>query len=488
MEFLKKVWDIIAVDNLPRLLIALVILIIGWILALVVKRMIAKVLRAAGISNKLRICVAEQDAGKTVFAEKVIAQVGFWCIFLLTVLMCFSVLKLDNALMPIRSFLNKIWGYLPNLIAGALLTFAAWLAASGVKYLTQLLTMRLNLDERIEKHCDTAGRDCELSGTIANVAGLLTWIFFLPAILRALKISGITAPLVNMLSKIMEYLPNLIAATVIVVAGLIVAAILRNLTVKLLSGMFLKGTAMPESWQAHTVRTAGIVVYALVALPVIAAALGALHIEVLAASTGNLVTRLLTAAGNIFGALLILIVAYLAGVFAAGIVRELLSGLGFNRIFHALGFCKEEKETQAPSIFAGRLVVAAAVLAGFIAAFELLGFTALAELIRTFLPFAGKILLAAAVFFLGIWLANFTVDAVKTHNGETKFLQVVIRYAILFFAGAVALHSTGIGSPIVLMAFTLILGAAAVAAAIAFGLGGKEIAAEKLKEWNNKKS
>lgn len=487
MEFLEKIWNIIAKDNLPHLLFALVVLIIGWVLAMLVKRMVAKLLKASGLSNKLSVCVSEQDARKTQFAEKVVAQLAFWSIFLLTLLACFSILKLDGASTPIRSFLDKIWGYIPNLIAGALLIFAAWLAASGIKYLTQLLTMRLNLDEKIEQHCDTNGMTCELSGTIATVAGILTWVFFLPSILRALLIDGFTAPLEKMLTTIMDYLPNLIAAAVIVTAGLILASILRNIARKLLAGMILNNTAISGRWQEHAVQTTGVIVYALVALPVIAATFGILRIDVLASGTGNLVTRLLTAAGNIFGAILIVIAAWLAGIFAAGIVRDMLAGLGFNRIFHVIGFCKEGNETQAPSVFAGRLVVAAAFLAGLIAAFELLGFTALAALVQSFLPFAGKILLAAAVFFLGIWLANFTVDAVKAHGTESQILQVVVRCSILFFAGAVALHSTGIGSPVVLMAFTLILGAAAVAGAIAFGLGGKELAAEKLKEWCKKK-
>lgn len=486
MEFLKNVWDIIAKDNLPHLLFALIVLIVGWVLSLLVKRMVAKLLKSSGLSNKLSVCVSEQDSRKTQFAEKVIVQLAFWCIFLLTLLACFSILNLDGAAAPIRSFLDKIWGYIPNLIAGALLIFAAWLAASGVKYLTQLLTMRLNLDEKIEQHCDTEGMTCELSGTIATAAGILTWVFFLPSILRALRIDGFTEPLEKMLIAIMEYLPNLIAAAAIVTAGLILASILRNITRKLLAGMFLNHSAISGKWQEHAVQTGSVIVYALVALPVIAATFGVLHIDVLASSTGDLITRLLTAAGNIFGAILIMIVAWLAGIFAAGIVRDILAGLGFNRLFHVIGFCKEETQTEMPSIFVGRLIVAAAVLAGLVAAFELLGFAALAALIQSFLPFAAKILLAAAVFLLGIWLANFTVDAVKAHNPETKFLQIVVRYSILFFAGAVALHSTGIGSPIVLMAFTLILGAAAIAGAIAFGLGGKEMAAEKLKEWCKK--
>ena len=55
--------------------------------------------------------------------------------------------------------------------------------------------------------------------------------------------------------------------------------------------------------------------------------------------------------------------------------------------------------------------------------------------------------------------------------------------AIIFLSGSMALRQTGLASSIVDMAFALVLGAIAVAMAIAFGIGGKDIAARELEGW-----
>jgi len=56
-------------------------------------------------------------------------------------------------------------------------------------------------------------------------------------------------------------------------------------------------------------------------------------------------------------------------------------------------------------------------------------------------------------------------------------------YAVVFFSAAIALIQLGIGEEIVASAFGLVFGAAALALALAFGLGGRDVAAEYLKRW-----
>jgi len=60
-------------------------------------------------------------------------------------------------------------------------------------------------------------------------------------------------------------------------------------------------------------------------------------------------------------------------------------------------------------------------------------------------------------------------------------------YAIVFFAGAIALIQLGIGEDIVEAAFGIAFGATALALALAFGLGGRDVAAEYLKRWLEEK-
>ncbi len=66
-------------------------------------------------------------------------------------------------------------------------------------------------------------------------------------------------------------------------------------------------------------------------------------------------------------------------------------------------------------------------------------------------------------------------------------LAVVARVAILMLAGAIGLRAMGLANEIINLAFGLVLGALAVAAAIAFGIGGRQVAARKLEQWTDTK-
>jgi uncharacterized membrane protein YedE/YeeE len=83
-----------------------------------------------------------------------------------------------------------------------------------------------------------------------------------------------------------------------------------------------------------------------------------------------------------------------------------------------------------------------------------------------------------------LYLANLAAKVIQSRDGnQAKLLSAVARIAILLLAGAMALRQMGLANEIISLAFGLILGAAAIAVAIAFGIGGRDLAARKLDEW-----
>ena len=123
------------------------------------------------------------------------------------------------------------------------------------------------------------------------------------------------------------------------------------------------------------------------------------------------------------------------------------------------------------------------LLAGIEAAAQL-GFTELSLLLSAFLVFAGRVLLGLVVFVLGSLLAGVVADAVRgstVPNGAA--LAPVARVAVLALASVMALSQMGIAQEIVVLAFAMTLGSAAVAAALAFGVGGRDAARELLRRW-----
>ena len=137
-----------------------------------------------------------------------------------------------------------------------------------------------------------------------------------------------------------------------------------------------------------------------------------------------------------------------------------------------------------PSRLTGYLVLVAILLFATVTSLELLGFTALAVILTSFLYLAGRILLGLVIFALGLFLAKVVGGAIasrqKTH---TRMWVLAARTPILFLAGAMALRQMGLADEIIYLAFGLTFGAVAVAAAIAFGVGGRDLAGRKLQEW-----
>jgi hypothetical protein len=91
--------------------------------------------------------------------------------------------------------------------------------------------------------------------------------------------------------------------------------------------------------------------------------------------------------------------------------------------------------------------------------------------------FGGQLLMGLAIFCIGLFLANLAASSILASKTENpKLFAGIVRFSILFIVAAMALGQMGLAKDIVNLAFGLLLGAAAVAAALAFGLGGRDTA------------
>ena len=95
-----------------------------------------------------------------------------------------------------------------------------------------------------------------------------------------------------------------------------------------------------------------------------------------------------------------------------------------------------------------------------------------------------KVIFGTLIIVVGIFLARIVANLVGSGTGEGGFGQTIVRYAIIALFTAIGLTFMGLADQIVMMAFGLILGAAAVATALAFGLGGRDAAARVLERWS----
>ncbi|MFA6930928.1 MAG: mechanosensitive ion channel [Lentisphaeria bacterium] len=488
-NFFQNVWQMIIDSHVLTIVKAIVILAAGWLIAIYVSGLVSRLIRNSSLEQKLNRCLPEGSALPASKLDKYIGRAVYILILLFTVLGCLTALDLSQAAAPIQKFFDMITAYAANLIGAAILIFIAWLCATLAKYLVGTAMKTLSIDQKTTESLELS-ESRPVSATVAEIIYWVVLLFFLPAILRTLKIEGITEPLQQMFTKLLEYVPNLIGAAAILFVGLLAARIVR----KTVSGLVVissldslgEKAGISKMFGNHGLSgMIGIVAYILIAIPVLISSLSALKIDSLSNSVSGLFSKILNATGDILGASLLLFVAVMVGKFVASLVSQLLDNFGFNKLLGHLGVKKDESnQATLPSALAGKIVFIAIILHAAIAACNILQFAELAALLQTFLIFGGNIVVGLIVLLIGFWLANFAADALK--GKCNKLVVTIVKVCVLIFTGAIAIHNMEIGGPIVQTAFTLLLGAVCVALALAFGLGGREFAARKYEEWSKK--
>lgn len=483
-ETLQQVWQIIVDSKMLNVIGALLILLIGWMIASGVSCRITSLVSKAAKKGEN----AAEDMPKVDCADTVAGKAAYYIIMIFAVLGCFSVLKLNAAAEPLKDFISEVARYMPNIIGALLLILAAWIVAGIVRTVVRNVMLKSKFNEKLS--AQIGGKDPAATALYAaNTAYYTVFLFFLPAVLNALKIYGITEPLQSMFEKVIAYLPNLLAAIVICAVGLWAAAIIRRamtglLVISRLNALGEKAGVSKLFGNGGLASMVGVTAYILVAIPVIISALSALQIEVLTKTVGGFFEQLLNGTGDVIGAALVVFASVLVGSFAAGLVQELTAAFGLDRFVEGLGFKAENKESVKASAIAGKLAFISILVMAVLAACDILQFTRLAALIKSFAAFGGNVLLSIAVLLIGTWLANV---AAAMLNGKCSGLVIgAAKIGIIIFTLALAISNLQIGNGIVEIAFALILGAVCVASAIAFGIGGREAAGKLLNDWVEK--
>lgn len=472
---------------LPQLLAALAVLVVGWVLALVVAALIRAGFKKTNLDQKLAHWVLGEERASTVDTGVWFSKAVFYVLMFFVLVGFFQALGLTLVSQPLNDFLQGIFQFMPRFLGAAFLLLVGWLVACGLRMVVKRVLTSARFDERIGTQLGRSAGETSLTQTLGDAVYWLVFLLFLPAILHALALEGLLTPVQDMLDKVLVFLPNVLSAAIILLLGWFVARIVQRIVTNLSAAAGID--ALSDRLSLSQVLGAqklsevlGLLLYVLLLIPVLVAALNALQLEAITAPASEMLQTLLAALPMIFAAVLILGVAYVVGRVVAGLITNLLTGVGFNRVLVWLGIGAEPTEEQrTPSEIVGYIVLVTIMLFAVIEAADQLGFALLAGLISNLTVFAAQVFLGLVVFGIGIFLANLVHRTVRASNvAQAGLLAGTARIAILVLAGAMGLEQMGIADEIIVVAFGLFLGAVAVGAAIALGLGGREIAAQEL--------
>ena len=487
----------------PRLLGSVVILLVGWLIAAIAAKAIEGILSRTNIDNRIASGITgRQDAPQV---EKLISGLVFWSLFLLTVVAVLQNLGLEVASRPLNSFLDQLIGFLPHLVGGGIILGVAWFLATIVKLLTIRALQTLRVDERLREQTQDgtpSTNQLSLSETIGNALYWFIFLLFLGLFLETLGLQEALKPVQTLTTEILSILPNILAAILIGAVGWFVANIVQRIVTNLLrtTGIDDVGRQVglsPSVGGQSLSNIIGTIVYILILIPVAIASLNALKIEAISAPAIVMLQQVLNTLPSIFTAAGILIVAYFLGRFVSELVTTILTSLGFNNIFTVLGLTSIRRQviyaedpttivtlTRTPSEVAGIVVLVGIMLFATVAAVNILNIPALTTLVTGIIVILGRILAGLVVFAIGLFLANLAFSIISSSgNSQARVLAQVARIAIIALVSAMALQQIGVAPDIVNLAFGLLFGAIAVAIALAFGLGGRDVAQEQVREW-----
>jgi hypothetical protein len=470
---------------------AALILVLGWIVAGFVGSLVRKLMAQTTLDEQFAGFLAG-GRGPAPRIDNIIAQVVVWIIRVLAVVAALNVLKLDTVSQPLTGFLNQIFGFLPRLGSAAALLGVAWILATIVKNLVIRSAQSFDIDGQMSSA--TGDTPISPTETLGNALYWFVFLFFLPMVLGVLGLEGPLAPVQNLLNGLLQAVPKILTAAAIGLVGWMVAQVVKNVVTNLLaaSGVDRMGGQVGLGGGTKLSGLAGTVVYVLILIPAVISALKALDISAISGPATTMLEQVFAAIPLVFTAGAILGFSYFVGKFLADLVTSLLSGFGFDNVLSWLGIQPAAASTaeleasgaKTPSEIGGLVVLVGTMLLAAVAAVDVLKMPALSALVSTVLAIAGQVLVGVAVFAVGLFLANFAAKLIQSSGvNQANTLSQVARIAILAFVGAMALERMGISTNIVNLAFGLLLGAIAVAMAIAFGLGGRDVAAENLREW-----
>lgn len=365
----------------------------------------------------------------------------------------------------------------------------------------------------------TGGDGETLGASLGTIASLLVWMFGLVAILNVFKLTEVLGPIQSLLDGVLGFLPKLIGAGLLFFVGSLLAKVVRDLLRTALGAVpfdkWLKKGSSAASAAENEVRgqrpasqnapqqqgasvggqyaaaeqsvgqrianTLATVAYALIMIVVSISALQILGIKAISQPAEKMLTMMFEALPAIIAAALLLAIGGMIAKFAADILGQILDGVGIDRSLRNMDVLSEGK-SAVPGIV--KVIQVAIMLFFAVMAAQTLGFPQITKFLSEVLELGGRVLFGGAIIAAGFFIANLLAKLVGTQGSAGP----IVKYATIVLFAAMGLKYMGIADSIIELGFGALVVGGAAAAALAFGLGGRDAAARQLDKLDQKRS
>ncbi|MGB1250901.1 MAG: mechanosensitive ion channel [Candidatus Promineifilaceae bacterium] len=462
-------------DGLLRFGVGLLILVLAWFVARFVRGIIRRLMSRTDLDNRFAETMGG-DAGWPI--ESMVAQAGYILVMLFGVMAFLNHVQLEAVGGPIGNLVDELLNGIPRLLSAAGLLVLAYVIASVVRMLITKGGDAAGLDKRIATMDSETAPTTSVTASLGTAGFWLTMLLFLPSVLNQLGMASLVGPLNDMLQDLLGALPNLLKAGLVLVIGMFVARLVRQIVTSLMSAANVDRFA--AGLDISITNLVGTLVYTVILLLTIVQALETLAIESISGPATEMIGLIFSSIPNVIGAGLLLGISFLIARLVADLVKNLLQSAGFDNVPTRMGLNLDTERSL--SDWAGWVIIVGTMLLAAVPAAEMLGFGALTEIVSNFITFGSQILTGIILMGIGVFVANFARDFMLD-TGQSNFSASIVRAAVLVLVGAMALQAIGIGEDIVQLAFGIGIGAIGIAAALAFGLGSRDIAGREVERF-----
>jgi hypothetical protein len=504
-----------------QVLLSLLLFLAGWLVAKLIAFAVFRGLCRTSLDNKLaaKLRLGVLMEGEPAVAkpttpnalERGIATIVFYMLMLLVVVGVLQFAGLTQAAGPIQGLVDTVVQALPLVGKAALILVIAYFAGLILSRLVRAALNGLRLDARFAELTPPTDPP-SAAGTVvtpdllapkpfSQAAGdVVFWLVMVAGLagaFDALRITPISEPLNNAINRVVAVVPSLGFAALLVLAGYVLGRVVRVVLHNLLDSLgfnrLVDRLGLGRMF-GHTRPSAvvGLLAMAFVVFQASIAALNELGLVTLSGPLTAMMARFWVILPNLAVSALVVVAGVFIGRLLRGAVAATLRNLGFDGLAHRLGFpelAPRADRLGEPSELVGFLVQVAVILLAAAQACDNLQLDTWSHHLNAFLGYLLKhVLVAVAIVGVGVAVGNYVRALVLARSAGTpagvgaapqsRWFAEFARYAVLVLAFTMAVHQLEVAPEFVLLAFGLLFGGLCLAMALAFGLGGRDVAGE----------
>ena len=365
-----------------------------------------------------------------------------------------------------------------------------WVAAAAILLLGWIISLVIQMivsgainRTGIGKRAKTTGGN--IGSSIGKAAFWLALLYTLYLAASRLGMGQYFEPIQNLFTNITNFLPNLLGAGLILVIGGVIARVCKMATTSVLEAAQIDnlatrfGVTEATGSSSSIAKALGALVFVLIIVPVIVAALDQLNISAISDPLKLVLNGFLGYIPQLIAATVVLAVTIFIGRYASNFLAGFLPTIGFDKAINEIVSIDDgEGLKTSPAKAAGYLVFLITLVIGVSAAVTLLNNASLTFAFSSFQKFGGLLLKGAILITIGVFLANL----LGRFMGSIVSPRIAsfVKYSVMILFIFIGLSEIDQKDQIVPTAFQAFVYASAAAATIAFGLGGREWASKVL--------